>query len=71
LSKTELLTNRIFGKNPEVLLLHGAGKSNQDRLVPIAENLLKNNIGSIIFNFPGHNTGEDIKRNGGSFYKKD
>jgi pimeloyl-ACP methyl ester carboxylesterase len=50
----EKLVGQIIGGDPSILILHGAGTADKDRLRPIAEQLAENDIGSFSFDFSGH-----------------
>lgn len=43
------------GSSPQILFLHGAGKSNKERALPLAERLAsEHGISSFLFDFSGH-----------------
>jgi uncharacterized protein len=59
-SDGERLACEFVLRDKNAIILHGAGASKRQRYYPIAEELLKNGIGVVLFDFSGHgeSTGE-------------
>ena len=59
-SDGERLVCEFVLRDKNAVILHGAGTSKRQRYYPIAEELLKNGIGVVLFDFSGHgeSTGE-------------
>lgn len=59
-SDGERLVCEFVLRDKNAVILHGAGTSKRQRYYPIAEELLKNDVGVVLFDFSGHgeSTGE-------------